>query len=295
MKLATLSGVLDEKFEVSRIKEDWSFAFDNLVPNQRMTDSFKRSSVGLFMAPGEEVSKIYTACFPGRFVLSEIEKRGTKDVLLVTKHPFDWDGKKGFLPFQDDEIELIQRLRINIYSLHTPLDKCRNESGLFSTAYAFAKAIGLKPEGEFASEGKANPMMHTGVYGRVIDQDISILSRSISARIRHDVKVFNHSPNPVRKVGIVTGGGSQRELVVEAKGLGIDTYITGVTQPNSWPPSVEQTAEFFATAKKFNINVIGASHYLTEKFVLELSMPYFSRLGVPAEFIEDLEAWNRLD
>lgn len=295
MKLATISSVLDGKFEVSSIKEDWSWAFDSLVPKQRMTESFQKRSVGLFMAPGDEVTKIYTSCFPGRFVLSEIEKRGTKDVLLVTKHPFDWDGKRGFIPFQEDEIELIKRLRINIYSLHTPLDKCRNESGLFSTAYAFAKAIGLKPDGEFASEGKANPMMRIGVYGRVIDQDISILSRSISARIRHDVKAWSHSPGPVRKVGIVTGGGDERKLIAEAKGLGIDTYITGVTQPNAWPPSVERSAEFFATAKKFSINIIGASHYLTEKFALELSMPYFSRLGVPAEFIEDLEAWNRLD
>ena len=294
MKLSTLVSVLDEKFEVARTKEDWSWGFDSLVPKERMTESFRKASVGLFMAPGEEVQKIYTACFPGRYVLSQIEQKGMRDVLLITKHPFDWDGKAGFVAFKDDELDLIRRFRVNIYSLHTPMDKCRNESGLMSTAYAFAKAVGLKPEAEWAEEG-ANPWMRIGVHGRVIEQDLALLARTVSTRLKHQVKVWNHNPGPVRRVGMVTGGGGERKFLVAAKGAGIDTYITGVTEPNAWPPSEPMSQEFFATAKKLNINVIGASHYLTEKFALELSIPYFSRLGVQAEFIEDLEAWNRLD
>ena len=295
MKLSTIVNALDEKFEVRTIKEDWSWAFDNLVPKARLTSGFVSSSLGLMVSQGEECSKIYTACFPSRFVLSQIEKKGIKDVLLAVKHPFDWDGSKGFIPFTDDDLDRIKRFRINIYSLHTPLDKNRNESGLCSTAFGFAKAIGLKVHGEFGKEGDLNPRMNIGVYGSVVEQDLGIISRSISSRLKHEVKSWNHNPIAVKKVGIVTGGGAQKRLIVEAKALGIDTYITGVIQPNSWPPSNQMIQEFFDISKKFNINIIGASHYLTEKYALEFSMPYFSRLGLPAEFIEDLEAWNRLD
>lgn len=295
MKLSTVVNALDEKFEVAKIKEDWSWAFDTLVPKNRLVPKFLSSSAGLFIAPGDECQKIYASCFPSHYVLSEIERKGQKDVLLVVKHPFDWDGGKGFLPFQADDVDMIKRLRINIYSVHTPIDKNRNEAGLFSTAYGFAKAVGLKPHGEFGKEGDLNPWMKIGVYGSVVEQDLQILVRSVSSRLKHEVKSWSFNSMPVKKVGIVTGGGAQKRLIIEAKGLGIDTYITGVTKQNEWPPSKSMTEEFFATAKKFNINVIGASHYLTEKFALEFSMPYFSRLGVPAEFIEDLEAWNRLD
>lgn len=295
MNLNTVVNALNEKFEVSQIKEDWSFAFDSLVPKGNLTVGFRNSSVGLVISSGEGCHKIYTACFPSRYVLLEIEKENMKDVMLIVKHPFDWDGAKGFIPFSGEDLELMRRFRISLYSLHTPLDKNRNEAGLFSTAYAFAKAIGLKPEGEFGLESEKNPYMKVGVIGSVIGQNLSILSRSISARLKHQVKLWDFNPGLVKKIGIITGGGSEKRFLIEAKGHGIDTFITGVTKPNAWPPSTQMIEDFFATAKKFNINIIGASHYLTEKWALELSMPYFSRLGVPAKFIEDIEALNKLD
>lgn len=295
MKLQTVVNALNEKFEVSKIKEDWSWAFDYLVPKYKLTVDFCRSSIGLMFSSGNECQKIYTSCFPSRFVLSSIESKKLKDVLLIVKHPFDWDGSTGFIPYSAEDLEIIKRYRIAVYSLHTPLDKNRNEAGLFSTAHAFCKVIGLKPEGEFGKESDNNPYMKIGVLGSVIGQNLSMLSRSISSRLKQNVKSWEFNPGLVKKIGIITGGGSEKRLLIEAKAHGLDTYITGVTKPNAWPPSNQLIEDFFATAKKFNINIIGASHYLTEKWALELSMPYFSRLGVPAEFIEDIEALNKLD
>jgi len=294
MKLSTLVSVLDSKFDIAHIHEDWSWIPDTAVPKERIFPGFLKSSVGLFIQSSEEVTKIYTACFAGSYVISQIEKKGVKDVLLIVKHPLDWDKKRGFLPFTKEDLEIIHRFRINIYSVHTPMDKNRNEAGLLSTAYAFAKAINFKPEGEFAKEGPKNPVF-IGVQGRVIEQDLAILARGISSRIKHDVKVWKNNSQPVRRIGIVTGGANERRFIIECKGLGIDTFITGVVEPNDYPPSEEQSSEFMASAKKLQINVICASHYLTEKYAMELSIPYFSKLGLSAEFLEDLEAWNRLE
>lgn len=295
MKLATLVSVLDTKFDIARTHEDWSWIPDNAVPKDRIFPGFLKSQVGLFIQSSEEVTKIYTACFAGSYVLSQIEKKGVKDVLLIVKHPLDWDKKRGFLPLSKEDLELIRRFRINIYSVHTPMDKDRNEAGLLSTAYAFARAINFKPEAEFGKEGPTNPGMLLGVYGRVIEQDLAILARGISSRIKHDVKVWKNNSQPVKRIGIVTGGGNLRRLAIECKGLGIDTYITGVVEANDYPPSEEQSREFMESARRLQINVICASHYLTEKYAMELSLPYFSKLGLSAEFIEDLEAWNRLE
>ena len=88
----------------------------------------------------------------------------------------------------------------------------------------------------------------------------------------------------IRRLDWSLGGGNDPEMVKELVKLGINTYVTGVTKINeSYAPSVE----FHKVAKENGINVIGATHYSTEKFACIAMVGYFEKLGLPTKFISD--------
>ena len=52
--------------------------------------------------------------------------------------------------------------------------------------------------------------------------------------------------------------------------------------------------EFHRIARESKINVVGATHYSTEKFACIAMKDYFSKLGVEAEFIEGVPCMEDL-
>ncbi len=100
--------------------------------------------------------------------------------------------------------------------------------------------------------------------------------------------------NVVGRVAIVTGGGFVPELIREAKEKGCNTYITGIITANASEYSKTNYSKTLGSVKKIGFNLIGASHYLTEKWAMEFSVPYFQQFS-ETEFIEDKSALKRLE
>jgi len=147
MDLQKITSILDSEFDIDNINEDWSRLFNTLFI-KKAVPKFRTPmrNNGLMIANSTEVNKIYTAFAPSRYVLEEIHMKGIVNVLLIVKHPFDWDGRRnglGFLHFEDRDYQLMEGMGILIYALHTPLDKNRND-GVVSSAYAFAKIIKMR-------------------------------------------------------------------------------------------------------------------------------------------------------
>jgi hypothetical protein len=63
----------------------------------------------------------------------------------------------------------------------------------------------------------------------------------------------------------------------------VNTYLTGLTKPT---PSFEPGMEFHRIAKESKINVVGATHYSTEKYACMAMEEYFAEIGIEAEFVE---------
>ena len=61
----------------------------------------------------------------------------------------------------------------------------------------------------------------------------------------------------------------------------IKTLITGVTLKNNYSIAIHDLEE------KNQINIIGGTHYSSEKFACIAMCKYFSKVCLPAEFIED--------
>ena len=296
MDLSNVKAILDNEFEVEKVKDNWSFMFDRLFIKKSVAKFREQMhNTGLMISNSSEVNKIYTAFSPSRYVLEEIQMKGIANTLLVVKHPFDWDGRrngKGFIPFSERDYQLMESIGISIYSLHTPLDKNRNDL-VVSTAYAFAKVIKLKVEEEFGAESADNPDLILGLIGKTNDRKLSGLVKHLNSILDYKVKVRKVNEE-VGKVAVVTGGGFVPGIMQEAKDKGVNTYITGIITPNASEYSKKTYGKTLAEANKIGINVIGCSHYLTEKWAMQYSLPYFSKI-CKSEFIEGNEALNILE
>lgn len=295
MELRKIVANLDKEFHVEEVNDDWHWLFDELFFKKSLV-SFRKpgKNTGLMIANSNEVNKIYTAFSPSRFVLEEIRMRGIVNTLLIVKHPFDWDGRRngqGFLFFNERDYQLMEGMGISIYSLNTPLDKNRNDK-VVSTAYGFAKAIKLKVEEEFGSD-ESNPDLKLGLIGKMSEKKLSDLIKRLNKTLDYRVKL-NKVNDEVGKVAIVTGGGFVPEIVEQAKERGVNTYITGIITPNASEYDKKTYKEKLSKINKLGLNIIGCSHYLTEKWAMLYSVPYFSDI-CKAEFVEDKEALNLLE
>ncbi len=294
MKLRSLVSILDKEFQVSRVKDDWSWMFDTLFTQKSLT-TFRKPlhHTGLMIKNGENVRKIYTAFAPSTYVLQQIKKKGIKDCLLIVKHPFDWNGQtQGFIHLSEQDYAVMEEMRISPYSLHTPLDKNRDDI-VVSTAQGFAKLIGLQVEEEFALEGALNPDLLLGLVGIVKEQKFDRFVRQLSKQLHYSVKTMKVI-DIIGKVAVVTGGGFVPRIVREAKEKGVTTYITGIITPTKSAYDKKNYPKAQKEIKKLGVNIIGCSHYLTEKWAMHFSIPYFEQF-CDAEFIEDKEALKRLE
>jgi len=296
MELKKITKKLDKDFDIAHVQEEWQWLFDNLFIEKSLP-SFRKPMhhTGLVFKNSDEVNRIYTAFAPSTYVLEQIKKRGVQGSLLVMKHPFDWDGRKtgqGFIPLSPKDYNLMEEMGISLYSVHTPIDKNRNDE-IVSTAYGFARVIEMKVEEEFAPEGERNPKQLLGLIGKVKEKRFDHLVQRLNATLHYKVKTIKKD-NEVGRVAIVTGGGFVPELLQEAKDKGCKTYITGIITPNSSEYDKKNYPPTLKAAKRVGINLIGASHYLTEKWAMEFSVPYF-RQFCATEFIEDDSALKRLE
>ena len=101
----------------------------------------------------------------------------------------------------------------------------------------------------------------------------------------HEVKLYEYGEKTIKNglVAIASGGGSYPFVASEVAEMEINLYLTGFTKPL---PHFEPTLEFHRIAKDQFINVIGATHYSTEKFACIAMVDYFNSLGLETKFLE---------
>ncbi len=293
MDLDNLVDQIKKDFEVSRFPEDWGFVTEgDKKLEKNATKEFLKENRGLIFKNSDDVKKIYLACFPSTYVLKQVAK--DEDVLLITHHPFDWDGTRtGFKRYSDQDYSLMQKNNISLMFMHVPWDRVRNEPDRVSTAYGTAKKLNMKVNGEFLEYHNAI----VSIYGRLPVKSFNELVSYVKKKLeKKTLNVFKYGcSDKVGLVAIVPGGGNEAEMLEEAYELGIYNYVTGCTDRCKNAYSKDKAKKFLAKAKELNMNVIGASHYLTEKWAMQMSVPYFERFGLPVKFIEDKAQLKKLD
>jgi len=276
MNAKELYSKLDKDFGVGYLKDDWSF----MRFNDYISPSFKKRYMGLVLDNTAEVKKVYTATMPDLDILEKLILTNRTDLLLFSHHAMGYDPTITGFPFYDipeDFLSKLKQQRISFYVLHAPLDK----NGEYSTSVSLAKHLNLKIIGEFCEyEG-----VKCGVVCKTDKKTATELAEYVGSIVGHEVKLIRNGSEVIHdgRVAIAAGGGSVGFAAKEIFELGMNMYITGNTRQ---VPSVEPIVEFHRIIEEKKINVIGATHYTTEKYACIAMVRYFERLGLPAEFLD---------
>ena len=274
MKATKLYQHLEKDFITSKMSDEWAQYMDSV--SDFLSENFKERSMGLVCDFTIEINKIYTAVFPSKEVMQKILDAGTRDAMLFVHHPSIWDIRKAPDVFHQMDRDLLQQFkdkRISIYNLHVPLDNF----GEYSTSVSFANALGIKPEKPFAPYFGAL----AGVFGKTDLTTTQELRRVFEKSVGHEVSLYNYGDIKIKEgiVAVVAGGGLD-EAIEEIAQNKVNTFITGISVKN------EHSRKAHEFAEKHKINILGGTHYSTEKFACMKMCEYFNKFTLSSEFIE---------
>jgi dinuclear metal center YbgI/SA1388 family protein len=189
--------------------------------------------------------------------------------LLVVHHGLFWGTSPGPI-----DSPLKRRLRvlfdadIGLAAYHLPLDAHPTHGN----NTLIAKALGATELTPFAPHhGEPIGFIATLPGEGMPAPDLFTRVRELTAR---DPLVFDAGPATVRRLAIVSGGGS--DYLADAIAQGTDAFLTG-----------EPTERVMATAREQGIHYIAAGHYATETFgVKALGEHVARRFGVRHVFLD---------
>lgn len=276
MEAVQLYQHLERDFISSEMSDEWANYMDSV--SDFLSDNFKKRSMGLVCDFATEINKVYTAVFPSGEVMQKILDDGTQDAMLFVHHPSIWDIGKAPEVFQQMDRELLQQFkdrRISIYNLHVPLDNF----GEYSTSVTLAKALDIEPEKPFALYFGAL----AGVFGEGDFAKVQDLREKFQETVGHEVSLYDYGDSEIRNgiVAVVAGGGNDADILKEATKEGVNTFVTGISA------KTDHSKEAHEFAKEHGINILGGTHYSTERFACIAMTDYFGKKGLSSEFIED--------
>jgi putative NIF3 family GTP cyclohydrolase 1 type 2 len=273
MEATKLYAKLENNFIRPGLSDDWIKHMDKV--QDYISENFKKRSMGLVCDYANEIDKVYTAVFPTDDVLKKIIDGKETNIMLFVHHPSIWDMSKKEI-WQQMNTKLLDKFkknRISIYNLHVPLDNY----GKYSTSTSLAKALKIKPVKKFAPYHNG----YAGIIGKTGCKTIQELSAKFKEAVHHKTSMYRYGTDEIhnKKVAVVAGGGNSIEILQEISDNNINVLVTGLTKINDY----SKPAHDFAMKNK--INLLGGTHYSTEKFACIEMCKYFKRLGLESEFI----------
>ena len=270
-----LYNELEKAFIFPQLEDDWVLETNEIV--EFLTPNFQNRSMGLVCDFTNTISRVFTAVFPSDRVIEHILKSEARNALLFVHHPAIWDIRKAPNVFQQMNRTLLAELKnrnIAVYNLHVPLDNF----GDYSTSVCFARALKIEPQSPFAPYYGAL----AGVFGKTEFNTTTELREFFIQQVGHSVSLYNYGEDRIRNnIVAVTAGGGLDEEIEEIFENGVNTFVTGISTKN------EHSKKSHDFAKENKINILGGTHYSTEKFACIEMVKFFSKFDLPSEFLSD--------
>ncbi|VVB78045.1 NIF3 (NGG1p interacting factor 3) [uncultured archaeon] len=275
MKAKELYARLEKDFIRPELSDDWAEYMNEV--KDFLSDNFKKRSMGLVCDNSEQINKVYTAVFPTKEVMKYVLNQKAENAMLFVHHPSIWDITNTPEVFQQMDKGLLKKFkarRISVYNLHVPLDNY----GEYSTSLTLAKGLGINPTKPFGQYFGAL----CGIFGKTKLKTTRELSNNFKKLVGHKVSLYQYGSPEIKRgvIAVVAGGGNDVEMLQEVAKEGINTFVTGIT---ALSPHSQKAHEF---AKKNKINILGGTHYSTERFACISMCNYFRKLGLESQFIE---------
>lgn len=221
---------------------------------------------GLQVEGKDEIRKVVTGVSACHELFVKAREAGADAVLV--HHGLFWEGTPRVLTgYQLRRVAELIRGEMSLLAYHLPLDR-HPELGNNALACRDFGLINLQP---FALH-EGLPVGFKGSFPEPIPA-AELVSRCERVYQQKPL-AFLDGPDPVRTLGIVSGG-AQRELHV-AIGEGLDAYLTG--EVSEWVMNV---------AREAKVHYLAAGHYATERLgIRALGEHLREKLGIEAEFID---------
>lgn len=221
---------------------------------------------GLQVEGKDEIGKIVTGVSACQELFVRAREAGADAVLV--HHGLFWEGMPRTLTgFQYRRVAELIRNEMSLLAYHLPLDR-HGELGNNAVAARDFGLVDLEPFG-------LHDGLPTGFKGRfpepIEKSDLAARCRRIYAQ---EPLAFLEGPDPVRTLGIISGG-AQRDLY-SAIDEGLDAYVTG--EVSEWVMNV---------AREAGVHYLAAGHYATERLgIRALGEHVREKLGIEVEFID---------
>jgi len=209
---------------------------DNELGIKDVADS---SNNGLQVSGNNEVKKV---AFAVDGCMEVFEKAKDFDMVIV-HHGISWDDSLKYLTgINYSRVKFLIDNNISLYAAHLPLDKHPKHGNNAE----LCRILGLKHIHGFGN-------YHEQMIGFAGEKEISLndFVKEINKKLNTSCKVFDFGKNKIKKIGVVSGGGSS--ALNEAIEKGLDCFVTG-----------EVPHHTYQLAKEGKINLIAAGHYATE-------------------------------
>jgi len=274
MKAIDLYNKLERDFITKDMTDNWAKYMITL--DEYLSTNFKERSMGLVCDFTDEIKKVYSAVFPTKEIMQRIIDDEVSHAMLFLHHPSIWDIRrlKPFYQMDKDLVEKFKENKISIYNLHTPLDNFSD----YSTSKTLADILDIEIEKPFKDYQGAK----SGVIGKTSCKSVIELQDKFSQVLEHKTSLYLYGNNNIKngRVAVVAGGGNNIGTVTEMIENDVDVLITGISVNN------EDYSEIHKLEQKHHINVLGGTHYSTEKFACEKMCIYFEKLGLASTFIK---------
>ncbi|UZJ41616.1 Nif3-like dinuclear metal center hexameric protein [Prosthecochloris sp. SCSIO W1101] len=279
MKLLTLTSKLDIAFRIAENTEDlveWAVTDSN---RRYVHPAFLEGRTGLMLQGGDIIQKAYTAVFVSDRVVEKILRE--RNCLLFTHHHFNYyEDERGLQPISPETMEALCRAGHSLYVAHAPLDT----HARYGTSIALAELTGITVE-HFFYDYFGAPTALVGHVTKTGFQDFA--SRVCKELQRPYLTLQQHRP-AVEKVAVAAGGGDLPDLLQYAYDAGCDTLLTGTVE-NRWavPSFQELNRAFHELNTRLKLNLIGGTHFGTERPAMLAVTELFETYGICCEYCED--------
>ena len=222
---------------------------------------------GLQVPGGEEVETVVTGVSAGLELFERAREEGAG--LVLVHHGLFWEGApRALTAAMARRLRTLLEAGMALAAYHLPLD-AHPEVG---NNALIARGLGAEHPRPFA-EHRGVPI---GVAARFPGEGMPAarLFHRVSELTGREPLVFDAGPDPVRTIGIVSGGGAGDLETAIAEGL--DAFLTG-----------EPREPVMGTAREAGVHFVAAGHHATETFgVRRLGELLAERFGVRHVFVD---------
>ncbi|MCL1858935.1 MAG: Nif3-like dinuclear metal center hexameric protein [Oscillospiraceae bacterium] len=277
MEAKKLYTKLKNDFIKEGIKDiDWANRMPEL-DSYLFPEFMQNGGMGLMCDFTDEIKKVYTTVFLSEKVLCKLLSDNISNAMLFSHHPTNWNLKNnnGNYTANEEYIAELKERNISIYILHHPLDNF----GRYSTCGTLAARLKINIEKPaFLYCGAL-----CGIIGTTDCKTTGELRDRFSQTLGHKTSLYQYGCENIQgeKIALCPGGGNDMFVLNEMLENNIKTLITGLTIVNDYS---RETHEY---EKKNKINLLGGTHYSSEKYAPMEMCKYFNDLGLPSEFIDD--------